>query len=57
MNSEDTALHIARSTTTDLTAQLARADLLAALPGSLVTSWVGDVDGAFSPMSGADDAR
>lgn len=57
MNSEDTAMLIARSTTTDLTAQHARADLLAALPGSLVTSWVGDVDGEFSPMSGADDAR
>lgn len=57
MNSEETALHLARSTTNDLAAQLARADLLAALPGSLVTSWVGDVDGAFSPMSGADEAR
>jgi hypothetical protein len=40
----------ARSSTT-------RTDLLAAVPGTLVTAWVGDIEGAFSPMSGClDDA-
>jgi lysozyme family protein len=47
-----------RSSTVDTRTSTTKSDLLAALPGALVTSWVGDIDGAFSPMSGClDDAR
>lgn len=47
-----------RLTAADARASTTKSDLLAALPGALVTAWVGDVEGAFSPMSGClDDAR